>query len=81
MNDGRVCCTKCSGTGRMRLAPQRQRVLDAVRALGEASPSEVVSAVNRAANVCAWLARNGLLTALGREGKRVRYRAKEDSDA
>lgn len=77
-------CSKCRGSGVSRLAPQRQRVLDAVRALGTASPSDVIralggvdteTAINRAANVCAWLASAGLLESLGRAGKRVMYRA------
>lgn len=77
-------CSKCHGSGVSRIAPQRQRVLDAVRALGSASPSDVVgalggvateTAINRAANVCSWLANAGLLESLGRDGKRVMYRA------
>jgi hypothetical protein len=53
-----AACSKCRGSGISRLAPQRQRVLDAVRALGSASPSDVVgslggvateTAINRAA--------------------------------
>lgn len=88
MSDGRTehVCSRCNGTGRRVLSGQRQRVLDAVRARGTASPCEVVdaldgvdtaTAMSRAANVCAWLAREGFLRAVKRDGKRTVYAATE----
>lgn len=92
MSDGRTehVCSRCGGTGRRALSGQRQRVLDAVRARGMASPCEVTDALdgvdsattlNRAANVCAWLAREGFLRAVKRDGKRTVYEAVTQTEA
>lgn len=46
MSRATSACECCGGTGREPIAPQRQRVLDAARARGEASPSDVTDALD-----------------------------------
>jgi hypothetical protein len=66
-----VPCSCCGGTGREPIAPQRQRVIDALDGV------DTSTKLNRAANVCAWLLRAGLLRVVERDGKRVVYAATE----